>query len=240
MMDISKAFSYVMEDANWVIKVVIYAVLSFFALFLLPIPLILGYNVAITRNVKNGLENPLPEWDDFGKLFMDGLYIFIAQMVYTLPFWLISCIAVVATVGLGGLGGAVGSDSAAAASAMGIWGIWMVVGCLMLLLVVVAIFIMPALIIQYVYHDNLAACFRFGEVFAIARDNIGDILITLVAAIGAGFVLFMIIGVLSFIPCLGSIIGWLLSMVITPYLNMALSHMYGQIAAKNKKLAGFA
>jgi hypothetical protein len=229
-----------LEDTNWVIKVAIYAVLSFFALFLLPIPLILGYNVAITRNVKNGLENPLPEWDDFGRFFTDGLYIFIAQLVYTLPFWLLSCIAVVATVGLGGLGGAVGSDSAAAASAMGIWGIWMVVGCLMLLLVLVAIFIMPALIIQYVYHENLAACFRFGEVLAIARDNIADILITLVAAMGAGFVLFMVIGFLSFIPCIGSIIGWLISIVVAPYLNMAIFHMYGQIAAKNKKLAGFA
>lgn len=234
-MNVSKAFGYVMEDMNWVVKIAIYAAISFFSFFLLPIPVLLGYNIAITRNVKNGMKNPLPEWDDFGKMFMDGLYVWIAQLVYTLPFWVLLCIAIVATVGIGGIGGAIGSEEAMAASTLGIGGIITVISCATLLLVIAALFIMPALIIQYVRYDELGACFRFGEVLAIARDNVADILIALVASIVAVFALTIVIGVLSFIPCIGSIIGWVISMVIAPYIGMVVSHMYGQMAAKGEK-----
>ena len=181
------------------------------------------------------MKNPLPEWDDFGKMFMDGLYVWIAQLVYTLPFWVLLCIAIVATVGIGGIGGAIGSEEAMAASTLGIGGIITVISCATFLLVIAALFIMPALIIQYVRYDELGACFRFGEVLAIARDNVADILIALVASIVAVFALTIVIGVLSFIPCIGSIIGWVISMVIAPYIGMVVSHMYGQMAAKGEK-----
>ena len=238
-MNISKAFGYVFEDINWVVKIAIYAGLSFFSFFLLPIPILLGYNIAITRNVKDGMKDPLPEWNDFGKMFMDGLNVWVAQLVYTLPFLLIVCIATVATFGLGGLGGAIGSEEAMAASALGIWGVWGLMGCLTLLLIAAAIFIMPALIIQYVRYDSLGACFRFGEVLGIARDNIGDIFITLAAAMGAIFVLVFILFALSLIPCIGTVIGWFISILVGPYVGMAVSHMYGQIASKSQKLAGY-
>jgi len=72
-MDVGKAFSYVFQDKQWIGKIVIGAVLSFFSFLLIPIPLIMGWSVGITRNVMDGLEDPMSAWEDWGKLFSDGL-----------------------------------------------------------------------------------------------------------------------------------------------------------------------
>jgi len=77
-MDVARAFTYITEDERWVGKIVIGAVISFFTFLLLPIPLLAGWMVGITRNVMAGVERPLPEWDDFGTLFRDGLAVVVA------------------------------------------------------------------------------------------------------------------------------------------------------------------
>jgi len=105
-MDIGKAFSFVAEDEEWLTKIGIGALISLLSFLILPVFLLVGYVVQVTRNVKNGEPRPLPAWTEWEKLFMDGLYVGIAQIVYTLPFWLLMCLAIVTTVGFGGLTGA--------------------------------------------------------------------------------------------------------------------------------------
>ena len=90
----------------------------------------------------------------------------------------------------------------------------------------------PAIVIQYVREGDLAACFRFGEVLAIVRDNIGDILIAGLTPFAASFVLSLLFGVLNIIPCLGTIAAILLSIAMGPYLTAVTGHLYGQIAGK--------
>jgi len=226
-MDINTAVTFVSDDERWVGKLAIAAVLVFFSFLLIPIPLVAGYSLAVSRNVMNGNPKPLPEWDDWGKLFMDGLYVIIAQFVYTLPFWLIACIGFVATIGFGGLSDI--SEEAAAAGFMATFG---VTGCLVLIFWIALVFITPAIYIQYVRTDDFGACFRFGEVFGIARDYIGDILITVAFALVASLVIGIITGILQIIPCL----GWILSLVVAalagPWVTISIGHLYGQIAGK--------
>ena len=220
-MDVSTAVTFVKDDERWLGKLVIAAVLVFFSFLLIPIPFLVGYSLAVSRRVMNGDPEPLPEWVDWGRLFMDGLYVMIAQFVYTLPFWILACI------GFGSLGEI--SEDAAAAGIVATFG---VVGCLVILLWVALVFITPAIYIQYVRTDEFGDCFRFGEVFGIARDYIGDILITAVVALAVSFAIGIITGVLSIIPCL----GWILSLAVTalagPWLMATIGHLYGQIAAK--------
>ena len=47
-MDFGRAFTFVSEDKDWIIKIVIGAVLPFVPFLILPV---LGYQVAIVRNV---------------------------------------------------------------------------------------------------------------------------------------------------------------------------------------------
>ena len=225
-MDIAKAFTYMLEDERWVTKLGIGAVLTFFIWLLLPIPILVGYSLAVLRNVRDGYERPLPEWDDWGRLFMDGLFIMIAQFVYTLPLLLLCVITggMVASAGIAEM-----SEQLATASFLATFGL---TACLFLLWYVAYIFISPAIMIQYGRTGELGSCFRFGEVIAIIRRNVGDILIVFVAVLVVSFAYGAFTSFLSIIPCLGPIIGMVVSLFLGPYVMMMTGHLYGQIAAK--------
>jgi hypothetical protein len=215
-MDIGKAFSYVFRDDQWIGKIGIGAIITLLSFLLIPIPLLIGWSVGITRNVMDGFEDPMPVWEDWGKLFTDGLKVLAAQLTYTLPFWILMCIAA-------GFAAAAGSDSQGL-QALGAVGTLLMI-CVVLLFTIALFFLTPAIIIQYVRTDDLGACFRFSEVFAIARDNIADILITFLATWIAG----LAISLVAAVPC----IGWLVALASAPYISAVSGHLYGQIAAKN-------
>jgi hypothetical protein len=227
-MDIAKSFTYILEDEEWIIKLGIGAVLTFFFWLLLPIPLLIGYSVAVLRNVRDGYERPLPAWDNWGKLFMDGLFIMIAQFVYTLPFFLLFCVVSIGMVASAGM--AELSEELAAASLLATFGLS---ACLFLIWYVAILLISPAIMIQYGRTGTLGSCFRFGEVIAIVRRNVGDILIAFVAILVVTFVFSAFTSILGAIPCLGVIIGLVISLAFSPYLVMVTGHLYGQIAAKD-------
>lgn len=228
-MDVAKAFTFVTEDERWMGKIGIGVAISLVSFLIIPIPLLVGYLVGITRNVKQGVERPLPEWDDFGRLFKDGLAVILGQIVYTLPFWIIVCIALVASVGLGGLAEANANEDVVAAGFLATWGL---VICLSLIFAVALFFLSPAIVIQYVNTDELGAMFRFGEVIGIARENVGDIVVAALATFGASLVLAMVLGVVNIAPCIGQIISFIVSIAVGPYLTAVSGHLYGQIAAK--------
>jgi len=224
-MDVARAFTFVTEDERWVGKIGIGALVSLLSFLIIPIPLLVGYMVGVTRNVMNGEPKPLPEWDNWGLLFKDGLSIIVAQLVYTLPFWLLSCIAGGAAVAMGGL--AEGSEDLAAAGMMATFGL---VGCLMLVFIVALFFLSPAIVIQYVRTNELGATFRFGEVAAIAKENIGNILIIVLVTFGISIALNIVIGVLGIIPCIGWIAALIIAVAAGPYIIFVTGHLYGQIA----------
>jgi len=161
----------------------------------------------------------LPEWQDWGGFLRDGFFVFVAALVYTLPLWLLMCIAGGSTIGFGGL-----SEVSEDAAAAGMFATFGLVGCLAFIFWIALLFIIPALIIQYVREGNLGACFRFGEVIGIVRDYIGDIAIAVAVLFAASFV----ISLVAQIPCL----GWLIAIAAGPYIAVVAGHLYGQIAAK--------
>jgi hypothetical protein len=235
-MDVAKAFTFVTEDERWMGKIGIGAAISLASILIIPIPLLVGYMVGITRNVKEGVERPLPEWDDFGQLFKDGLSVMVGQIVYTLPFWVIMCIALVASVGLGSMADI--SEDVMAAGFLATWGL---VICLSLIFALALLFLSPALVIQYVNTNELGAMFRFGEVVAIARENVGDIVIAALASFAASLVLSIVLSAINFIPCLGQIASIVIGIAAGPYLTAVTGHLYGQIAAQgDSKEAKFA
>ncbi len=229
-MDVAKAFTYITEDERWMGKIGIGALISLLAFLILPGFLLTGYMVGITRNVMNGVKRPLPEWEDLGTLFKDGISIVVASIVYTLPFWLLICIAFASTVGFGSLSEMTEiSEDALVAGVLATYGL---VGCLTLIFMLALFFISPAIVIQYVRKGDLGACFRFGEVLTIARENLGDIVIAGLTPFAASFVFSILFGVLSIIPCLGWIASFALGIVMGPYLTAVTGHLYGQIAGK--------
>jgi hypothetical protein len=212
-MDIGKAFTFVFEDDEWVVKVLIAMgiLLGGVLLFFLIIPPILagillnGYGLRIVRRVIRGESPVLPAWDDWGGLFVDGLLVAIIELVYALPI-------IVASVCLGAPLGIMAENSEAASSIVG-----SLLGCINLLWAIVMGFLLPPAIAFFAKEGDLAAAFRFGEIVALVRDHFTTYLVTAVMVWVAS-----LIGGLGVLVC-G--IGWLFT---GPYSTLVTSHLYGQ------------
>jgi hypothetical protein len=216
-MDIGKAFAFVFEDENWIVKILIAAaILLLGTLFswLLLIPLILafalvgGYSVEITRRVIRGELDGLPEWDDWGALLANGLKVMVIAIVYALPL-------IILTVCLGVPSGLLGDSGDTGAAVGGLLGLCL--SCFAFLYAIAMSLALPAAVAFFAAEDDLGAAFRFGDVYGLVRDNIGTYLITWVMSWVANLV-----GEAGSLVC-G--IGWLLTF---PYGVMVTGHLYGQ------------
>lgn len=218
-MDIGRSLTFLTEDESWIMKLVVGAVVMLLSILFIPMPLIVGYQVAVARRTMQGKELPLPEWgEDLGRLFMDGLMVMIAILVYTIPSWLLFCLGMFSVFGGFMLGD--GELSGLLGASLFVTGTILI--CLFLVMAIAMMFISPAVVLQYVRTGELGATFRFGEVFGIARDNIGNILMTVVVQ----FVLSLVVSAIASIPCL----GWIVAMAGYPYMYIVTGHLYGQIA----------
>lgn len=77
-----RSFSFVVGQGNWIKKVIIGGLL-----LLLPIVgwlFVTGYGVKLIRGVANGSEE-LPEWAEWGDLLTQGLFIYVAGLIYWIP-----------------------------------------------------------------------------------------------------------------------------------------------------------
>ncbi len=219
-MDINKSLTFVTEDEQWITKITIGAVMAVLSIFIIPAFFLTGYMVRTARNVMDGADQPLPEWDDWGGLFMDGLYIFIAMLVYSLPFILVVfCAILLAGLAAGSAGSDFG-DVMAGLTALGIF----VIACLSIIWMLVLLVVAPVIVVQYARLGELSACFQFSEILALTRDNIGDILLTVLVIFGVSFIL-SFLGIIPFI-------GWILSLAGRSYVVAVSGHLYGQLGAK--------
>jgi len=229
-MDIGKSFSYPFEDKQWVSKLGLGAVIS-----LVPILnfAMTGYMIQIVRNLMNDVEEPLPNWDDLGKKFMDGLMLILAGLVYALPVIILSCLplSVITIPAIIASGNSDFQDVANAISGAG--GVLLAgMTCLFVIYGLILSVIFPAIYVLYAREGTFASCFKLREVFDIIGKNAGAFFtawgISLVAGLVVGLVASIVTGVLGLIPCLGWIVSIMITLGIGVYLSMIYSHLFGQ------------
>jgi hypothetical protein len=141
------------------------------------------------RNVIQGMELSLPEWDEWDKKLADGLKIFIISLVYQLPFTLIffvaSALLIAGSFSLEFL--AYGRDHLDT-----IWMITSIIGTIggMILIGIGAVLslvvgaVIPAAICHVIATDDLSAAFRFSEWWGIFRANFAGFVISYLLMIG--------------------------------------------------------
>lgn len=213
-MDIGRAFSFVFEDEKWVTKTLIAVVVAILSILIIPIPLLTGYMVAIARNVANGDET-LPEWSDWGRLWMDGLAIIVANIVYTIPFWLIPLILAVPSL--------LTNNEQAGTSLMSLA---VILSCFLITIgVLLLLFISPALVVIYARTGEFGSLFQVGRILSFVQACINPILVALVIGILVSVVASIVGGLLNLIPCIGTI----LALPVTVYPLMVMGHAYGQV-----------
>ena len=187
-MDIGSSFTYMFQDKDWIKKILIGGVVLF-------VPIVnfaaIGYMIQIIRNVRAGQPLPLPEWDQFGQYFKDGLWIFLIFLVWAIPIIVVSCLYGIGAAALGqneDMASAVGLISACFWCVMVLWG-----------LVIAAV--SPAIMVRYTEIGEFMAGFRFSEIIAVISSNVGNYIIVIiliwVASLIASFgVILCVVGVI--------------------------------------------
>ena len=211
-MDFGRAFTFVSEDKDWIIKIVIGAVLPFVPFLILPV---LGYQVAIVRNVIHDEEYPLPAWENFGKLFLDGLKLAVGIAVYALPIILLVICASVAIAVAASSGDEFAGGIVAATVAF---------SCFVIIWSLVITFLVPAMTIRFAETGELGAILQVGRIFAITREHLVDVILVALMVYVARFVLIIV----SMIPC----IGFIILIAGNTWLMYSTGHLYGQIGRK--------
>ena len=131
--------------------------------------------------------------------------VLIISVVYALPLIIVS-------VCLGIPAGIFAEDAEALSSLFSL-----ALGCFSFLYAIAISIVLPAAVAFYAAEDDLGAAFRFGEVFALVRENVATYLVT-----------FVLSWVANFIGSLGSIVCVIGALVTVPYSFMVIGHLYGQ------------
>lgn len=214
-LDIGKAFTFPMEDQKWVAKLAIGGGLllaGFITLigWIFTVPVIFGYLVNLTRNVINGHPQPLPEWDNWGERWIEGIKAIAVSIVYSLPAIVVSLIT---TIPGSILSGSSNNGAATAGGLLSLAG-----SCLNFILGILVAIIIPAAIARFAIAGNIGDALKFGEILATVRQNIGMyIVIALFSTFVAGF-----IGAIGLIACF---IG---AAFTSFYAYLMTYHLYGQ------------
>ena len=182
-MDIGKAFKYMFDDEDWLKKIAIGGVLN-----IIPVVNFIpfGYGLRQLKNVSQGRDLPLPEWDDFGGDFMRGLIVFVGGLIYILPVILLQILAVII--------GAVASGSSSEASGVGAL-CASALSCLMVLYGIAMMVWLPAAILKHVETGELGGFFRFSEIWDFVRTNISQYIVVVLLNIVAQLVASIVGGI---------------------------------------------
>jgi hypothetical protein len=146
---------------------------------LIGVPLLWGYSYRLVRRAAAGRTPPLPEWDDWGGIFMDGLKVaavliahYIAAGLLMLPLVLVLMV----------VPGSMDNPSGFFALAL-----FLMMAIAMVLLMVFAVYVHVA-IVRMAVLDDLAEAFRPAEIVEFIRRNLGNTALAWVAFIIANFV----------------------------------------------------
>src|SRR5687767_11703775 len=185
--DLARAFRFVPEDPDWIKKVLIGGVFVLLTPLLVGAVMVAGYGVRLVRRSARGDPRPLPEWDDLGGMFGDGLRAMALYLAYALPVTVVPIalmvMVAVASAGLSQAGSRGASDVFGALAAVGFMGLYVVMAVVMLAL---SLYV-PAALARFVMLDRLSAGFEVRENLDFIRRNLGNYAMTLLVYLLASF-----------------------------------------------------
>ena len=207
-MNIERSIRYVLDDEQWIVKVLIGALIGIVPIVNLAA---MGYIIRTVKNIIDRQETPLPEWSDFGEHFVKGLMAFVAGLIYTVPLWILACPMMLVNDASGyGYGDGPRNVWALAGACLGF------LGALYGILVDV---VLPAAVSKYAVTGEFAAFFHFGEIFRYIGKNLGNYIIALLVT-----VLAMIAA--SLIGTIACVIGLAITM---PFAALIAAHLFAQV-----------
>jgi hypothetical protein len=170
--DFARPFTYVFEDPRWMQKVLMGGLFQLAAALIIGWFFILGYLAQLTRNIIRGDQHPLPEWENLGEFFNEGLRLVGVGLCFVLPIMLLVVVFMVPIF----IAGASGNDT------LGDLG-GVAAGCLACLIVPLSLavtFFMPASLLFAIVEQRFGAAFEYKRIWPFIKANIGNYLLAVV------------------------------------------------------------
>jgi hypothetical protein len=190
MINIQRAFSYPFEDKEWPVKILIGTLLS-----VVPIVNFMsrGYSYRVLKGILNEKEFSMPEWGDWGKIFIEGLMVFLISFCYyIIPMVLVFTGVIAAIVGVYYV------EEFSRGEGILFGGVFIIL--LGIFLYFVATILYPMALVNYIKNDErFTAAFRIHEIIPKIFKVVGDYLIAIILM----FSLYFFIVLFSFIPFIG-------------------------------------
>jgi len=217
----SDAMKYPSQDWK---KVIILGILILTSFLIIPAFLAMGYVFRALKWSVAGVSQ-LPEFDEWGEMFTDGLKIFVVELVYFIVPFLIIFLSIWASISSLVALGASGDNILPATifSAFGLMGGLLVMG--LIIAVICGVFFTIGIANMAYYNSDIGAAFRFREILdTITAIGWVDYIIWYIMMIILGTIMGAIAGVLGFIP----ILGWILIIfALYPYLYLLYARALG-------------
>ena len=230
-------FKFPFESKEWIVPFIIGTALIFAGMIIPIIPLIFvyGYLASVMRKSINGEVMSLPAWNNWGRLFKDGLRSLVVGAVYLGPGILVSMIGfsvyfvmIVASIALT-------PESSYNSTSTGLVGLLMMgaMGILFLSMFVGTILIiagtipLPAAIGHFIANDKLASAFHIREWGRIIKKDRWGYLISWLIVVGMFGTLYIgfMLAYMTFVLCF---IGYLLAFPIGYYIMLVSAALFGQ------------
>ncbi len=230
-MDFGKALTFMFQDPNWVAKLGIGILVTLAGIVFSPVLIgfvaifiLMGYSLDVVRNVLDGKEYPLPEWQDWSGFFVRGLKLFGAQIVWALPIILLAIPV--------GIGSALTSGQNQSAGVIAIGALFLAGGIgLTILYGIFMALLYPAIYVRLARTDRFAAALDVGKLWSFTVANIGNVIIALLLTMVTG----LIAAILSPLGLLAFIIGVVVTVLFASFWQMLVQvHLYGQVGALSK------
>jgi len=205
--DFVRPFAFVFEDARWLNKVLIGGVFQILSFILVGIPFVLGYLAVLVRNVVADQPQPLPEWDDLGDKFAEGLRLVGIGIVYIIPMFALIGVIIVPAVMMGVIAQHHGNSDFDPGGLIGCF------GCLAGPLGLLYALWVPAAMLNAMVEQRFGAAFDFHRIWAFISNNIGNYLLAVVVMFVARFAASF--GVILF--CVGVVFTIFWAMLVTFY-----------------------
>jgi hypothetical protein len=210
---ISDSIKYPTSD--WV-KVLVLGVIFLISFLIIPIFIAYGYIFRMIKATLAGLDE-LPEFDEIGEMFVDGLKILVVGIVYAIPVIIIGLI-----VNL--IFGSFSSTTTTDLSAGMFWALMIGNIVYFIVALIVGLIAIMAIANMAYYNGDLGAAFRFGEILDyISRIGWGKYLVVYIVVAIIGIIIYL---VAAFIGLLLLVVG----IIITLPLAAAFISMFGSRA----------
>jgi hypothetical protein len=177
----------------------------------------MGYVIRIIKGTLAGLDD-LPDFDEVGELFIDGLKVLVVGIVYAIPIWIISAIfgVIIGLIFPATTPTYIDTTSTALITTMIVSYAALIIAAL-----IVGLIEIVAIVNMAYYDGDLGAAFRFSDILNyISTIGWGKYIITYI-------VIALISGIITLVAGFVGILIFFVGVIITIPLAMSYCYMFG-------------